>query len=284
MRMKKKNIIGLIASIALLSVLLIVCLGSLHTPPKMVDRTVGWSPSVVYSDSYELFWKTADDPFFQSYFFDGSSISIDIPVYVDLGDDPAVVMEKALSEAFPNDYIDIGTEQPFVKKKQQQTIVLYIGGETCVIVDSADGRVVQCIDRRIQKQFTDSTYEDFKKGFAIIKTDLTRLKASEVTVLDQYASGFSETIVPKRFAEQQACPLMAEQAFEAASKVLYKAVSSGQWKHLGDGAYIVYDAEASDCWLIVGKRFTLLLNKDTGEKAFFSVHMDGVSDRSVPLS
>lgn len=259
------------------------CINESQKTPVLADRTIGWEPKVLYTDLYDLLIDT-NDPFFQSFLFEGSKITSENPVYIDTSDDISVIMECALKAAFDESYIDNGSETPVIKRRDNYldyyTIELLLGGETCVMIDSATGRVVQCIDTRIQNQFRSTTEEMLKKGLAYITSDLAVLSEQEVEQLSRYSNDFSETHIPHYFIDKQKCPVDAVEAFEATSTILCNAYSSGRWKHIGDGEYVIYDADNSNSWLIIGKNFTLLLDKDTGEKKFFSVWKEGFLDQS----
>ncbi len=262
------------------------CLKIGHQTPVMIDRTIGWEPKVLYTDLYDLLLLDTNDPFFQSFLFAGSEITTINPVYINTSDDISVIMEYALKVAFGENYIDNGNAIPETKQFENHTdiftIELLLGGETCVIIDSANGRVIQCIDTRIQKQFQLTTNKVLKKGLALITSDLSALSKQEVELLSRYSSGFSD--IPQYFVDAQECPIDAVKAFEAASAILYKAIPSGRWEYLGDGDYVVYDAYRSNSWLIIGNEFTLLLDKETGKKEFFSIWKDGFSDQSIEHS
>lgn len=245
-----------------------------YEEPSFVDRSVGWKPSVKYKDHFDLLKGEKYELFYYSFLFEGSDISKDNPQYVDTEEGDSAILEKGLRAAFHDRYIDCGSAR--IKKFKGYThYVMYYGGQTAVVIDTKDGRIVQCVDTRIQKQIELTASEIIH-----ITVDLANLTDDEVEVLSSYANGFSDYMMPKPFADPKECPLDAETAFVVSSKNLYKLYSSGRWKHLGDGPYVIYDAEASNSWLIIGKWFTMLLDKDTGEKKFFSVWKDGFEDLS----
>lgn len=155
-------------------------------------------------------------------------------------------------------------------------VLLLFGGETFSIIDNNTGRIVQCVDTRIQEQCAIKDTE----GYVYITVNLVDLTDNEVKQLSTFARGFSDEKMPKPFASSQDCPLDVMKAFEVSSKNLYKLYSYGKWEYIGDGQYIIYYAEASNSWLVIGKRFTMLLDKNTGEKIFFSVVKDGFTDLS----
>lgn len=256
------------------------CLKMPHTMPVMQDRTTGWEPHVIYNEDYYLL-KDENAPLFNSFLFAKSKITAKNPYYVNIEDDSAVIMEDALKEAFGSEFINIGSTEPIIVQRKLCTLRLYVGGETCVIIDTADGRVIQCIDTRIQEQFQKTTIKELAEGFASIDTKMIELTDKQVRELEKCSRGFSENDIPKYFAEEQECPLDVSGAFEVSSRILYKVYPSGRWEYIGDGEYVIYDASASDSWLIIGDEFMLMLDKNTGEKKFFSVHRDGFLDQSV---
>ncbi|MBQ7278791.1 MAG: hypothetical protein IJR17_06305 [Clostridia bacterium] len=243
--------------------------------PYLEDRSNGWNASVLFRDWYCLI-RIADDPFFQSFVFSGSDISESLPKYVDIRDDASTIMETALKEAFHDRYIDCGTMPIQLELHETHHILLLNGGVTFAIIDTRDGRIVQCVDTRIQEQITLMSLD----GYIYFTVDLATLTEDEAKQLSAFASSLSAKDMPRPFTDSKDCPLDAEKAFEVSSKNLYNLYTYGRWKHIGDGKYVIYNAEPSNSWLIVGKRFTMLLNKDTGEVMFFSVMKDGFKDLS----
>ena len=262
-------------ALALLAFFLAGCMKPLHQEPYFENRSAGWKPSVLFRDSYNIVRET-DDPFYQSFIFSGSDISKNSPKYIDLEDDAYTIMERALKEAFHDRYIDCGSMGIRVKSNEAYHVLLLSGGETFAIIDKKTGMIVQCVDTRIQEQCAVRDLD----GYVYVTVDLAKLSDDEVNQLSTFARGFSEEKMPNPFVSPKDCPLNATKAFEITSKNLYALYSYGKWEYIGDGQYIIYDAESSNSWLIIGKYFTMLLDKDIGEIKFFSVVKDGFEDNS----
>lgn len=251
-----------------------------HQEPELEDRSIGWTPIVLFQDTYNLL-RDAEDPFFNSFLFAGNHITADQPLFVNMKDKEDSILTDALKTAFPYEYIDNGSKDTEVFPWKVKHIALYTGGETCAIIDTTDGRIVQCIDTRIQKQFSDPDYKLLRSGLVHITVDLAELSQNEVKELSSYTHGFSDAEMPKPFADPEDCPLDVKKAFEISSNNLYELYPSGRWEYIGDGQYVIYDAQNSDNWLIYNKYFIMLLNKSTGEKSFFSLKQEGFADLSV---
>lgn len=271
-KVKRLNIY---TTMVLLSFCLAGCMKPPHQEPYLENRSAGWKPSVLFRDSYNIVRET-DDPFYQSFIFSGSDISKSSPKYLDLEEDTSTIMERALKEAFHDRYIDCGSMVVRVKSNEAYHVLLLSGGETFAIIDKKTGMIVQCVDTRIQEQCAVRDLD----GYVYVTVDLAKLSDDEVKQLSTFARGFSDEEMPQPFVSPKDCPLNATKAFEITSKNLYALYSYGKWEYIGDGQYIIYDAESSNSWLIIGKYFTMLLDKDTGEKKFFSVVKDGFEDKS----
>ena len=245
-----------------------------HEEPSLVDRSVGWEPSVMYHGIVNLLRET-DSSFYHSFFFAGSDISMEYPQYVNLKDNASVILETALKSAFHDRYINRGSQKVRMKAWDYYHVAVYLGGETAAVIDTKDGRIVQCVDTRIQPHFSLDSDE-----IAYITVDLAKLKDDEVKEASTYIVGFSDENMPTPFTDPEDCPLDVTKAFEVSSGNIYMLYSSGRWKHVGDGQYIIYDAEVSNSWLIVGKYFTMLLDKTTGENKFFSPGKNSLDDLS----
>lgn len=275
MRSKKLKIWTLIAlGIAVTVALYVIFINPPHKKSIMIDRTVGWTEGVEFESNVLLRFKEFGDPFYGSFLFENSRIRDIEPIFLNVSDDPAVSMETALRAAFEDDYIDIGSETPCVicDDNRQPSVMFLIGGETCVIAEMQYGRVYQCIDTRIQKAFGGTTSEQLRLLTVQFSVDLAALTRNEVEQLAQCVTTLSDKYIPADFAEDEDCPLSAERAFEVSSDILTNSIAGGQWSYLGDGEYLVYDAPLSDCWVLIGRQFALMLDKQTGEKVFLNIH------------
>lgn len=272
-----------IASFIPLTAILMCCLftgctlDGPHEDPSLVDRSVGWEPSVMYRDAFDSL-KDTNSPFYRSFLFAGSEISKGHPQYVNMEDEASVILETALKAAFHDRYIDRGSTKVQTLSRESCHVAVYLGGETAAFIDTKNGRIVQCTDIKIQTHVSIDS-----NGMAHIAVDLAKLTDDEAKELSTYIRGFSDENMPTPFADPRDCPLDVTKAFEVSSKNLYKLYSSGRWKYIGDGPYTVYNIEVSNSWLIIGKYFTLLLDKNTGEKKFFSVVKEGFEDLSKAL-
>lgn len=253
--------------IAIIFVLLFVfccCSLKLYGEPAFIDRSVDWNVSVMDWETFYYRDLSADDPLFQSFLFEDSHISADHPTYISFDMDDCEVMEFALQEAFQNQYINTGTETPEMTELKNSCFIVYTGGETCVIVERGTGRVVQCVDKRIQKRF--DVDDDFLDGSFAAMTDLAQLSEEDLSIYNHFARNIRDATLPSDFYSSPAAD--ASEAFEAAKGILYNRYTTGPLTNLGKNWY-VYSAEKSNCWLIVSNNIILMLDKETGKNLLF---------------
>lgn len=268
--------------IFLLILLLVACDKVPYGAPALVDRTVGWTPSVIDQEILQIRGLSVDDPVFHSFLFADSQIGADSPVFVDLNTDASSVMEFALKEAFQEKYIDIGTGKAEKRREQGWNYVIFVGGETCVIVEPETGRVVQCIDTRIQEAFQNTTVGHFLEGSARVTVDLALLSPDDLRIYTTFARNIVDATLPDSFFADGTADV--NDVYEAAKDILYQRYSSGVLSSMGK-EWKLYNAENPNCWLIVSDKIILMLDKDTGEPLLFVTFLNRkCKDLSVPLT
>lgn len=259
--MKKRFIV-----IFVMVFLLAACDIVLHGAPEMVDRTVGWTPSVIDSEILPVRDLSKNDPVFYSFLFADSQISKDTPVFVDQSMDAESILEYALKEAFHDKFIDIGTGKAERLNERGWNNVLYVGGETCVIVEPKTGRIIQCIDKRIQTAFQNIDDWLLRNGSARVTVDLTLLSPDDLRIYTSFARNVADATLPVFFFTEGTTDVY--EVYEAAKNILYKRYPSGVLSSMGK-EWKIYNAEEPNCWLIVSDQIILMLDKDTGERLLF---------------
>lgn len=259
-------------AILVMAVLLVACDFVPYGPPKIADRTVDYTPSVIDYEILQIRSLTEDDPVFYSFLFADSQISKDTPIFVDQSWDAASILEYALKEAFQDQYVDTGTGKAERYHEPGWNYVLYVGGGTCVIVAPETGRIIQCIDKRIQTVFQDTADSDLREGSARVTLDLASLSKDELRIYTSFARNIDDPTLPNSFFAEGTTNV--NEVFEATKSILYQRYSSGILSSMGK-EWKMYHAEKSNCWLIVSNKIILMLDKDTGEPLLFVTFLNG---------
>ena len=259
-------------AISLMVFLLVACDFVPYGAPEMVDRTVGWAPSVIDYEILQIRRLSENDPVFYSFLFADSQISKDTPIFVDQSKDAASILEYALKEAFQDKFIDIGTRKAKRHYEPGWNCVLYVGGGTCVIVEPETGRIIQCIDKRIQTAFQVTDDDDFREGFARVSLDLALLSKDELRIYTSFARNIADATLPDSFFVEGTTNVY--EVYEATKSILYQRYSYGVLSSMGK-EWKIYNAKKSNCWLIVSNKIILMLDKDTGERLLFVTFLNG---------
>ncbi len=259
-------------AISLMVFLLVACDIVPYGAPEMVDRTVGWISSVIDYEFLPISSLSENDPVFYSSLFADSQISKDTPIFVDQSKDAASILEYALKEAFQDKFIDIGTRKAKRHYEPGWNCVLYVGGGTCVIVEPETGRIIQCIDKRIQTAFQVTDDDDFREGFARVSLDLALLSKDELRIYTSFARNIDDPTLPDSFFAEGTTSV--NEVFEATKSILYQRYSYGVLSSMGK-EWKIYNAKKSNCWLIVSNKIILMLDKDTGEPLLFVTFLNG---------
>ncbi len=247
-------------------VLLSACDVVLYNEPELFNRSSGWEPSVLDFEIIQLSYLSAKDPVFQSFVFEGSRIndidSIYIKKYMDITEN----LTYALNEAFNETYNckEILDAEVITKGN----FVFYVGKynerAVCTIVESKTGKIIQCVDTRIQKILNKTTDKSLRDGTLYIVVDLTKLSNEDLHIYSMYARNINDTSIPKRFINKEDANNV-QKVYEASKSILYRKYSSGVLSSIGR-KWFIYDAEKSGCWLIVSNKIILMIEKSTGER------------------
>lgn len=248
---------------ALMVFIIAACTLNATGEPYLVDRSEGWTASVVFRTEVSVIRLEQNPDSFYSMYFSGSELTEETPL-PDPEPADGECMRYCLELAFGERFIDIGAGE--IQTKQiDDRFKIYATDEAAVIIDEESRMLIQCVDKRLQPQFSETSALQMKNGEFVHKTDVAKLSAEEVRQFQAYnqwtlqGGGF----VP----EHSDLPLSADSAFQIAVTTVYEKYVNGPGV-LGTigGAFTVYDAEASNCWLIVGNRFFMqMIEKDTGE-------------------
>lgn len=248
---------------ALMVFIIAACTLNITGKPYIVDRSEGWTPSMVFTTQKSVIQFNVNPESFYSMYFSGSELTEETTLPNPEPSDEEL-MRYCMELAFGARFIDIGRGEIQAKQINDQ-FKIYATDEAAVIVDEERHVLVQCVDTRLQQQFSETTPAQLRNGEFVHKTDVAKLSAEEVRQFQAYnqwtlqGGGF----VP----EHSDLPLSADSAFQIAVTTVYEKYVNGPGV-LGTigGAFTVYDAEASNCWLIVGNRFFMqMIEKDTGE-------------------
>jgi hypothetical protein len=248
---------------ALMVFIIAACTLNATGEPYLVDRSEGWTPSMVFTTQKSVIQFNVNPESFYSMYFSGSELTEETTLPNPEPSDEEL-MRYCMELAFGARFIDIGRGEIQAKQINDQ-FKIYATDEAAVIVDEERHVLVQCVDTRLQQQFSETTPAQLRNGEFVHKTDIAQLTAEEVRQFYKYNQWTllgGDLVVDK-------CdlPLSASGAFQIAVKGIYERYVNGPGS-LGTigGAFTVYYVEASNSWLIVGnKYFMQMLDKDTGE-------------------
>jgi hypothetical protein len=241
--------------------------------PYMTDRTSGWDPAFNCEyDLTNLYYET-DHSGFYCFLFRDSQLTHKVPL-PDLNMTPEQIMEYGLRLAFEDRYIDIGEEEIHIEGYESEGLRLYCAGSTMLILDTNDNAIVQCIDVRLQPYFAKT--EQWHS--IVFQIDLAQLTAEEVKALAKYTPPMEGRTYQYKNGD---LPLSPEKAFQVTANDIFNQFGDNPGSGgIGSGEYKVYDCERSNSWLILGKGFTQMLDKDTGERLLLTWAVKDLSTKA----
>ena len=254
----------------------VACTINLNGEPYLVDRSKDWNVACIVTEEQDIRIFDAERNSFYSVYFKGSELNnqVYLPDNVKSNED---MMQYCMSLAFGSRLIDIGNGQ-IQEKEIKDGLHIYCTDDTMVIVDAHNQMLIQCVDIRLQSQFSNTNPSQLKEGVLVYQTDLACLTRDE---LKQYGQYTNQSLIgdPIHYQDGE-LPLTVEGAFHASVSSVYEKYqnSPGSIGTIG-GDFRVYDLQNANSWLIIGNKFMQILEKDTGDQLLLTRPGDDLSVR-----
>lgn len=245
----------------------VACTIILNGEPYLVDRSKDWNASCIITEEHDIRFFDSDKDRYYSVYFKGSELTCQVPL-PDKTESDAELMQSCMILAFDSRFIDIGSGQ-ILKKTVKDGLNIYCTDEALVITDDLNQMLMQCVDVRLQPQFSKTKPSQMKEGVLVYQADLASLTLEE---LKQYGQFTNWTLIGDPIQYQHGeLPLTVEDAFHASVSSVYEKYknSPGAIGTIG-GAFTVYDLQNANSWLIIGNRFMQVLEKDTGDQVLLT--------------
>lgn len=258
----------------------IACSTVQEKAPCFVDRSSGWTPSVMKTYAIELDRYDAENATSEVIreFLCNKSLS-------DLKTDAAIqkteVKEYAklvLTAYYQGTSVKMDRNGT-VKENAQKDAWLYVTKHSCVSVRKDNGAVLVCVDTRVQPEVSIREKGSIRLDVAI---DLAALTAEELkTLSEDEETKFKDILFATSIEER--LPLTALTAFETTVRhEIDKRTSS----YLAEGGeFCVYYSHTSDAFLVVNATSINVVARATGERLLIDTFTNrGDKDCSTVLS
>lgn len=255
------------------------------TDINFIDRTEGWQTDIPFiSELYYLEYENTGAHIPHRYeYFQNELLKPEKELFYSTKETSYVhrdYIETILKKYYDTRYIDAGTGQPRSRLTKQGTVICFTNEDVLILVDKETGRLLACVDTRVQSEF----YFDEKEPILYHVTNIADCTPDELRQLmyAQYDYGLKQQEYFYVLGNVP-LPLSAEGAFELAKQASDNGHGPGRSYTYGD--YRVYYSEKADAYIIVTIDFVEVISRPNGELLFFSQYsfLNG-EDASVQIT